>query len=501
MTPTSEQQECIDVFMDGRNMKINAFAGSGKTSTLKLLAQGRVSPGIYLCFNRSIAEEAQKSFPQSVACKTTHSNAYRAVARSYSNNRDKMGGSLYARDTESLLKLKDYSVFGGTERLAGSTIAYAVNQTIRRFCLSAAREMGNEHFFIVPKFKTLPDDEFRHLRTRVLEWAKTMWEQMSDPSSTVPLGHDGYVKMWQLGDPIMDTCYVLVDEAQDTNPVMLDVLSRQTCQVVYVGDKHQQIYEWRGAINAMEVAQAERTINLTKSFRFGQRLADFASDILSTIGETCRITGNETITSRIVDAGQRVVLCRTNASILETLLNIEEHEPDKSAFVVGGVEDLLKCLSGVERLLDKKPSAYPMFLGFKDWQDFLVYAQKSGDGEAEKIVKLVDKYGVRQLKSALENVNPAESRSDLLLTTAHKAKGREWEGVELAEDFKAQPTKDRDTQELVYDQPETRLFYVAATRAIKHLKVPSWALETYATTLDKPLPVEEAPVEVDKDPF
>ena len=35
---TPEQQEAIELFADGRNLRINAFAGAGKTTTLKMLA-------------------------------------------------------------------------------------------------------------------------------------------------------------------------------------------------------------------------------------------------------------------------------------------------------------------------------------------------------------------------------------------------------------------------------------------------------------------------------
>jgi hypothetical protein len=482
MIPTVEQQEAIDVFMLGKNMKINAYAGSGKTSTLKLLARERSSPGVYLCFNKAIATEAAKNFPETVACRTTHSFAYRAVIGNYRRNSSKMANSLRARDTVDALQIKDFPIFGGTDRIESTTIGYAVNQAVKRFCQSDEREFVYRHFEVLPKFSTLPQEEFYALRTLVLSYATTLWEMMVDPETDVALGHDGYVKVWQLSDPVIDTCFILVDEAQDTNPVMLDVLKRQEAQVVYVGDKHQQIYEWRGAVNAMETAIVDRTVNLTKSFRFGQAIADFASDVLATIGETNRIQGNEAVLSALTRDGQRTILCRTNAQILDSLLNLEELTPDKSAAVVGGVDDLIKCIEGIERLQSKRQSAYQMFIGFKDWDEFLLYGKNSGDGEANKIIKLCDKYGLKDLKSALQNVHPSEAKADILLTTAHKSKGREWTGVELAEDFRSQPEKDPDTGETTYNGPETRLFYVAATRAINTLKVPQWAMDTYGVS-------------------
>jgi hypothetical protein len=485
MIPTAEQQEGVDVFLTGVGMKINAYAGSGKTSTLKLLAESRSSPGVYLCFNKAIAEDASKKFPETVACRTTHSFAYRQVVGLYKKNQGKMTNSLRARDTVDFLQLKDFPIFGGTDRIESTTLGYAVNQAVRRFCQSDEREFVRRHFEMLPKFATLPQEELQALRSYVLSCATTLWEMAVDPETTVPLGHDGYVKVWQLGNPTIDTCYILVDEAQDTNPVMLDVLRRQECQVVYVGDRHQQIYEWRGAVNAMETVPVAKTVNLTKSFRFGQRIADLASAIVGTIGETNRITGNEAISSSIVRDGQRTVLFRTNGAILDRLIEVEEFTPEKAVHVVGGVTDLISCLEGVERLQAKKQSAYPLFIGFKDWADFQLYCENSGDGEATKINKLVGKYGARTLKSTLQNVMPTEDRADILITTAHKSKGREWSGVELAEDFKAQPEKDEDGN-LTHNQAETRLFYVAATRAINTLKLPQWAREEYGIDQREP---------------
>jgi hypothetical protein len=36
MKPTIEQQACIDAFSTGKRLRINAYAGTGKTSTLTL---------------------------------------------------------------------------------------------------------------------------------------------------------------------------------------------------------------------------------------------------------------------------------------------------------------------------------------------------------------------------------------------------------------------------------------------------------------------------------
>ena len=81
-TPTLEQQGAIQMSTENKSFKLSAFAGSGKTSTLKLINEAKNNQkGIYLAFNKVIAIEAQKKFNQNVKCKTFHSLAYEGVPR------------------------------------------------------------------------------------------------------------------------------------------------------------------------------------------------------------------------------------------------------------------------------------------------------------------------------------------------------------------------------------------------------------------------------------
>ena len=61
---------------------------------------------------------------------------------------------------------------------------------------------------------------------------------------------------------------------------------------MYIGDRYQQIYSWRGAINAMSKVGDANFTTLTQSFRFGDSIADLANHILARFGETAKIQGN-----------------------------------------------------------------------------------------------------------------------------------------------------------------------------------------------------------------
>ena len=45
---------------------------------------------------------------------------------------------------------------------------------------------------------------------------------------------------------------------------MLDIISNQRQPKLLVGDPHQQIYSFRGAVNAMSIVQATHTFYLTQ---------------------------------------------------------------------------------------------------------------------------------------------------------------------------------------------------------------------------------------------
>ena len=66
--PTEEQQAAVAQFLTGRPLKITAFAGSGKTATLRMLAQASHRRGIYLAFNKAVAAEASATFPPWAKC-------------------------------------------------------------------------------------------------------------------------------------------------------------------------------------------------------------------------------------------------------------------------------------------------------------------------------------------------------------------------------------------------------------------------------------------------
>jgi superfamily I DNA/RNA helicase len=68
-----------------------------------------------------------------------------------------------------------------------------------------------------------------------------------------------------------------------------------------------------------------------------------------------------------------------------------------------------------------------------------------------------------------------ERYASLIISTAHRAKGREWDTVQIAGDFR-EPKKDPEKPEELPEisPPKAMLAYVAVTRANSRLTAPGW---------------------------
>ena len=89
MQYTDQQDRIIQRGVAGDSFKIQALAGTGKTSTLVAMAlaiSGR--RGRYLAFNKAIAREAQSKFGSNVKAGTMHALAFGKVGRLYRHARN-----------------------------------------------------------------------------------------------------------------------------------------------------------------------------------------------------------------------------------------------------------------------------------------------------------------------------------------------------------------------------------------------------------------------------
>lgn len=474
MTPTPEQADAVAKFKDGGALKINAFAGTGKTTTLRLLATATDRRGMYLAFNKSIATDARSRFPPNVACSTVHSIAFRATSSAFKHG-DKMTGSMNANAVAKHLDYRDEYIDG--VRLTSRSQGHLTLETLRKFLQGGLETADERHVPLLGKVETLDEQRLAPIRSAAVHDAMSLWRRMTDPRDPIPLGHDGYLKLWAISRPTLPADFVLLDEAQDTNPVVLEMLKHQRAQIVYVGDRHQQIYEWRGAVNAMERIRTPHESHLTTSFRFGEGIAHAASRVIAKLGETRPLVGNAAVTSYLGSDAAEAIVARTNASVISVVLR--EMGSGRLPHVIGGTSDLIRMLRGVEDLKRNQPSDVSEFFGFENWGE-VVENSKTPEGRSLRtFVSLVQDHGEDRLIRKLNETAHDERAADVVIATAHKAKGREWETVSLIDDFlPPQPGQDPDAPP-TFDPAEIRLFYVALTRAKIAVEVSPIALSHF----------------------
>lgn len=456
LTPTEEQWFAIDLASQGLPFALNALAGTGKSSTLKMSAS--VFPGelVLLVFNRPMAIEARESFKGLSNIKVYTSHAY---ARQYVRvSQERLNLRLHGKFVAQRYGLGRY-VLGKNAQLNPAAVGNCVLMTVSRFCNSAASEITYRH---VPSFETLfgkkPADldfdemAIAELQGIVVSAARKLWSDQIDPTkSNIPIKHDTYLKQWLLTNPQINAS-VMMDESQDTNDALLNVVMQQNNPPFWVGDKYQQIYDWRGAVNAMEKIQCDNTGFLTQSFRFGEKVAFQANRILRYLGSDKDIIGS----GGQPKTGTVAYLARTNAECLRVMMEcIENNRTDVA--LVGGDKYIpeIKVLGDIANGM----KGYGSYALFQNWSDVKEFAQSGEGGDVSVLVKMIDEYGADKLTDVLEKQSKIKSK--YIISTCHKSKGLEYDYVKLADDWKT----DEDGNPMPLSEAEARLFYVALTRA------------------------------------
>ncbi|EDY60680.1 DNA helicase [Streptomyces sviceus ATCC 29083] len=297
------------------------------------------------------------------------------------------------------------------------------------------------------------------------------WKDLQDPEDgVVRFEHDHYLKMWALTEPKIEADFLLLDEAQDTNPVLERVFAAQRghAQLVMVGDSAQAIYGWRGARDMMTGFDAVH-LTLTRSFRFGPLLAEQANRWLAFTDAPIRLTGSDTIPTKVgLVTSPGAVLCRTNIGAVTEVMRLLE--AGRGVALTRGGQTLIALALAARDLKDGRRTSHPELVLFASWGELQEYAEYDPAGrDLQPFVELVDTHGPEAIIAAVDALTD-EDKAEVTVSTAHKAKGREWLGVRIADDFPPPPDSDQlDDSGCPIPEPvsetDARLAYVAVTRA------------------------------------
>lgn len=485
MKLTGEQKAIIQ--SDG-NIKINAVAGSGKTTTIIEYAKARPTTAkiLYLAFNKSVKLEAAKKFAQkglhNVTVETAHSLAYKNIVFRHRYQVRLQGYKTH--ELAALLGLK-----GNGEKHHEYVIANHINKFISLFCNSDKLKVQDVNYLDTitdPKAKTFVKTFYHFIQTQTRNLLAKM------DKGEIEITHDFYLKKFQLQNPVLAFDYILFDEGQDASPAMLDIFLKQPAVKVIVGDTHQQIYGWRYAVNSLEKTNFT-TFDLSHSFRFGENIASLATQILlwkEKITERKPVTikgcgiNNKTIS--------KAVIGRTNLGLLLKAIEYVTEKNDNGKIYFEGnfnsytYADEGASLYDVLNLYNNKPQQIKdaLIRSMGSIKDLEEYIEKTEDTQLSMMLEIVKKYG-NDIYNIIKTIkekhieNDDKEKADLVFSTVHRCKGMEYDSVHLVNDFITQEKVERQANELETDErkinklnEEINLLYVAVTRSRNILHIP-----------------------------
>ncbi|AFD27817.1 UvrD-helicase domain-containing protein [Deinococcus gobiensis] len=474
----------------GQHIFLRATAGAGKTTTLVEAAWHLPQPGVFFAYNKHAVADLQPRLPARMRARTLHAHGVMLL-------RQTTGRDIVPHED----KARKVALLAGERRhtyIAALAWSKAREEGLRTLDVDAAAYLTS-----LVEWPGSPD-ALIHLIPRMHEIGQHLWERdgLADFTDFLWLpATNGY------GAASLQVA--LVDEAQDLTPLrqafILQLLglprSAAPGRLIFVGDPDQAVYLHAGAdkeaLGRLKTRVKAVEMPLSVSFRcprdvvaYAQAYSTFIRPAPTAKPGTIEHLSAEEATFERGD----VVLCRTNAPLIRLALQLMVQ--GRSVSVVG--RDLEKRLG--EGLRDILP-ATGSYLNddvtelvrgyYQPKADPLKERIRQGDRPAKRILtELLDiskclrflawivsrKEGNATLQQALTLLAALcreQTDAEVILSSVHRAKGKEWPRVTLLYP-EMMPMASGDPEE------ETAVQFVAVTRSQDTLRF-AYGKESWAT--------------------
>lgn len=447
MRLTQEQIEIIEAVRDNDLVKVEAVSGAGKTSTLIAVAN-EIQPktGMYIAYNKAIADEAKTKFPEIIDCRTIHSLAYKYTMNK-SRKIEHFGFRNITEDVEYDVKLE-------------------VVDAMEQFFLSDSTEIayldqfGSEISEIAKRYiNKMVENEVHCTFSFILKFFHLMLEQSMIEVPEVDL--------------------LMLDEAGDTTGVTLEIFKLLPAKKkIMVGDPNQNIYSFMHTINGFELLKhVGVTKHLSQSFRVSDGIAKRVEKFVK--GNFNKDMEFKGIENKICpEINSCAYIARTNATLIRRMIILyKTRTPFNLTRAPTEIFNLPLILMNIS-----KPDAVIMDKKYKhlkdDYRHYLRIRERMNDESFSFFKYLMNEYPEdRALKSAINlliNYTYSEiydvykaakefkGRAVITVTSAHASKGLEFDEVYIEDDMNQCLPSEIETEE---DLTEYKLYYVACTRA------------------------------------
>lgn len=447
-TPTKEQELIVAEVSngDGRIVLVDAVAGSGKSSTARLVVNTiRPKRGLYTAFNKAIVEEGRELFPTNIECRTLHS-----LALSY---------------VKPKLSIEPFTYLCVKEKLSYPD-KYKVIQAMDEFYRSNSIDV---YEFMV---KLLD----KKLATIAVQYVEQMFEDKIPPTFNFLLKYFHLLLAEDQIDPGYDM--VILDECQDSTAVALEIFKLLTAKhKMGLGDQFQAIYGFMNLVNGFKILEDQAVIlSLTKSFRchtsIATKVETFGKHFLH---EDFKFIGTDTPEKD----GKTAYITATNSAIIKRLIKL--HDQKQGYILTRPLKDIFACplalvtasagkpvLHKQYKFLDKEYKNYTM----SNYKSFYTYLnQETKDEEIKNSVNLLNHLRERSINifDVLAKAKAIKKDRKITVGTYFSLKGLGFETVHIEPDLNGAVENAIEALEdgELTDAYFTHLkgFYVACTRA------------------------------------
>lgn len=448
-------------------LKVKAIAGAGKTHTLiELTKEINPNKGLYLAYNKSIQLEATQKFKgTNVVCKTMHGLAFKETVIPYG------------------LSVQNFSARDIKEKLTYDNKIDLVNML--------------ESFFLSGELDVRKYLEDKEVSEAAIELLLRYYEEMLHGRQGG--GHSFYLKLYHIllangtiQPPEVDL--LMVDEFGDITALTIEIFKLIKAKLkVAVGDSGQNIYSFAHTIDGFKALQDQgEQLKLTQSFRvssdIAKRIESFAR---RSFDKDMEFKGNSTIVPTRFES--MAYVSRNNSALItkmyELIMKDIPFQTTKAPSTIFGFILAVATLKAGKPVFDVKykwleavaTKHQKLVISGRAPSSILLYLESvyGTDQSMMGAINIIKKIGADRLfkiYTIAKDYYADSNTYQMTLTTAHSAKGLEYQSVTIADDLNMALQKasldlglnpSDDKREKLLE--EFRIYYVACSRAMHEL--------------------------------
>jgi superfamily I DNA/RNA helicase len=510
LNPTQQQLEIKEAAARGDSFAVFAGAGTGKTATLKYIAQYLPVPGpkLAVAFNSRIVGDLKEAMPSTFTVKTLNGLGHSAWGRQRKRQliveKNKIGDLV-----SNFLSLPEWQTVRAQDE--DGNIWACIRKFVQTLRNSQMVPNSKQYFPVIPVSRDAGEfvedffiDNEWNTEALSIEDMILLAETILDKS--IQMGFDGVI---DFDDQIyLTTTFfckydkyptILCDEWQDASPMNhRQVLLCEPDQIIAVGDPKQAIYAFRGAdSNSMEnfIQAAEQNRNrpmgrypLSITFRCPKKVVErqkahypeFTAAESNIEGEVRSLT-KWTVEDLPFGAA---VICRNNAPLVAMAFLLLKNCRGFTFYgtdMAKNLKSLIKKFCGFSgRKLRQADELIPREYVLKKLEEWYTeeWARLKDLKREEQLNQLNDKKAcAKMICKQAETLGAAMRLCDtifesnepgLILTSGHRSKGFEWQHVFFLDSWRIPSKWAREAMEkgnYAPIQQENNLRYVIETRA------------------------------------